>query len=390
MSGALHLFMFVDALGWEIVREHSFAGELLPYRYPVGMQFGYSSTAIPTILSGQSPVVHRHLSFYYFSPATSPFRSPLFRLLGLLPSPLSSHWRVRHRLSRLIGSCRGYTGYFELYAMPFRRLGFFDYSAKTDLFAPGGLRPVRTIVDDLHESGVPFHISNWRTSEQANIDALCADLARGRPRFAFLYTASMDSLLHRCTKAGEEVAPKLRYYEGQLRRILSLAHDHYDDVHVSVMSDHGMTTLAGVVDVRGRIEGLGLSFGRDYAAAYDSTMARFWFMSGRARAMVVREASRVAHAHLLSAEERLRYGIDFEDAMYGEEYLLMDAGWQIAPSDMGLSALPGMHGFAPEHEDSFASYLSTAEPSGPPLWVGDYYRLMQESLAELMLKQGGL
>jgi len=274
--------------------------------------------------------------------------------------------------------------------MPFSRLGYFDYSEKTDLFAPGGLRPVRTIVDDLEESGVPFHVSNWRTSEQANIDALCADLATGRPRFAFLYTASMDSLLHRCTKAGDEVAPKLRYYEGQLRRMLAVAHDNYDSVHVSVMSDHGMTTLAGVVDVKKRIEGLGLLFGSDYAAVYDSTMARFWFMNDQARSLVMQQASRIEHSHLLSAEERQRYGVDFADAMYGQEYLLMDAGWQIAPSDMGLSALPGMHGFAPEHEDSFASYLSTCPPPTPPLWVGDYYRLMRESLAGLVLQQGGV
>ena len=32
------------------------------------MQFGFSSAAIPTILSGQPPTSHKHLSFYYYDP----------------------------------------------------------------------------------------------------------------------------------------------------------------------------------------------------------------------------------------------------------------------------------------------------------------------------------
>ena len=82
----IDVFIFIDALGWEVIKERDFLEDLLPYRYPVKMQFGYSSTAIPTILTGEPPSVHKHLSFYYYSPEKSPFK--LFRpfIFKFLPS----------------------------------------------------------------------------------------------------------------------------------------------------------------------------------------------------------------------------------------------------------------------------------------------------------------
>ena len=52
------VFMFIDALGWEIVNRFDFMTDELPFRAPVQMQFGYSSSAVPTILSGRRPEEH--------------------------------------------------------------------------------------------------------------------------------------------------------------------------------------------------------------------------------------------------------------------------------------------------------------------------------------------
>ena len=129
----------------KLSKNRRFLSDLLPHRYRVGMQFGYSSTAIPTILSGEKPTVHKHLSFYYYAPDKSPFKMMKRLGLGLLPSSIADRWRVRHILSKIVAKYYGYTGYFELYAMPFTRLPFFDYIDKTNIFVPGGLRPVKNI-----------------------------------------------------------------------------------------------------------------------------------------------------------------------------------------------------------------------------------------------------
>jgi len=345
------------------------------------MQFGYSCTAIPTILTGERPTVHKHLSFYYYAPDKSPFT--VFRRLGLglLPRSITDRWRVRHQLSKLLKKYYGYTGYFELYAMPFDRLPYFDYIEKTDLFVPGGLQPVRNLADALEERRVPYHISNWRLSEEQNIQALIRDVRKGEIRFAFLYTAAMDALLHRVTKSGPEVDQKLNWYAEKIRSLLRAVERSYQDIYLSVFSDHGMTTLTGVVDVQRQVEGEGLRFGQDFVVTYDSTMARIWFLTPQARAILTDVFQAIPHSHVVTSEEKVRYGIDFADHMYGEEILLMDPGWQIEPCDMGLKALPAMHGFAPEHKDSYAAVLSSGPLTMTLDSVADYFQIMVSKMA---------
>lgn len=62
--------------------------------------------------------------------------------------------------------------------------------------------------------------------------------------------------------------------------------------------------------------------------------------------------------------------------MYGESYPLTDPGWRIEPRDMGLKALPAMHGFAPEQEDSSATLLGSDAVDLEMRCVDDFYRLM--------------
>lgn len=374
------VFMFIDALGWEIIKDRDFLEDLLPHRYRVQMQFGYSSTAIPTILTGEKPTVHKHLSFYYYAPDKSPFKLFKVLLLPYMPGFVADRWRVRHNLSKLVAKLYGYTGYFELYAMPFDRIHYFDYIEKTDLFVPDGLAPVKNLADRLEERAIPYHISNWRLTEAQNVEALINEVRKGDIRFAFLYTAAMDGLLHRVTKDGKEVDEKIEWYSEQIHRVIEEIEKSYDEYYFAALSDHGMTTLAGVVDVKACVEALGLTFGKDYAAVYDSTMVRIWFMNETAKSAILEALSKVPHSHILSEEEEAKYDINFEDNMYGDKYLLMDPGWQIEPCDMGRKALPAMHGFAPEHEDSYAALMSR-EPVDIPLnCVDDFHRLMVQKM----------
>ncbi len=379
----VHIFMFIDALGWEIIKDKNFLEDLLPYRNPAKMQFGYSSTAIPTILSGQPPIVHKHLSFYYYAPEKSPFKIFKYLLLGMLPEKINRSWRVRHNLSKLVKKMYGFTGYFELYAMPFSHLPYFDYIEKKDMFVPDGLAPVKNLADELESRSLPYHISNWRLSEAENIAALKSDLENGEIKFAFLYTAAMDGLLHRVTKEGKEIPEKLNWYSEQIRALIEIAKKKYDDCTFTVFSDHGMTTKVGVVDVISQIEGLKLKFGKDYAAVYDSTMGRFWYFNDHAKNTIREKFSDIPHTSVVGEEDKERFRVNFPDNMYGEDILLLDPGWQIEPSDMGLKALPGMHGYTPDHPDSDASFLSSREVENPPQWVGDFFRVMTSRMDEL-------
>ena len=371
----ISIVAFIDALGWEVLKGRRFMEDQLPVRRKLRSVFGFSSACIPSILTGLMPREHLHWSFFYYSPQTSPFK-PL-RLLGLLPRSLVDRGRVRNLVSKLIKRLYSYTGYFQLYNIPFEHVDKFDYCEKSDLFVPGGINRGKNIFDHLSHAGVPYHVSDWRDSEENNLATLKSDLNKGEIAFALLYMASMDALLHEVGKESPQVDQKLAWYEAQLKDVLRTASEHYDEVRLFICSDHGMATVHTHFDLMSKIEALGLEFGRDYTATYDSTMGRFWFHNPPARERIIELLEQVPEGRVLPKEELAQLGCDFEGDQYGELIFLMNAGVLIVPSHMGLTPITGMHGYHPDDPDSDASLLSNVEPPNDPRAITDMFHLMR-------------
>jgi len=371
----LSIVCFIDALGWEVLRGRRFLEERLPLRRKLRSTFGFSSACVPSILSGLTPREHKHWSFFYYSPRTSPFK-PL-KPLGLLPGALVNRGRVRNQVSKLVKKAFGYTGYFQLYNIPFKQIEKFDYCEKKDLFKPGGLNRGENIFDLLERDAVPYHVSNWRESEDANLAALKRDIEQSDIRFAFLYMASMDALLHMVGKESPRVDEKLAWYERELNSVLDLAERHYEQVRLFICSDHGMATVHTHIDLMSRIESLGLTFDTDYIATYDSTMGRFWFKHDGARAAISAALEQEPNGRILSRDELTALGCDFDGDQYGELIFLTNPGVIIVPSHMGLKPITGMHGYHPDDADSDASLLSNVEPPNDPKAITDIFHLMR-------------
>lgn len=385
MNPKVEIFVFVDALGWKLVERELFAADLLPFRRSVEMQFGYSCTAIPTILTGCRPSEHGHLSFFSYAPERSPFRR-LARWSWLFkPDSLWNRGRVRSKLSGLVKRLYGYTGYFQLYRMPIAKLGMMDYCEKRDIFAAGGLAPCRNLRDAMDASGLPCHLSDWRIGDAANFRAARKAIAAGK-RFLFCYMCELDAILHEhvCELDGEAVRAKLRWYRDRLGELVADCRAAGLDVRLTVFSDHGMTPLAGTRDVMAAIRETGLEFGVDYGACYDSTMARFTYLTDEARRRIPEAMARFsADGHWLDEGEWKRYGIWREDRLFGDAIFLLNPGLQIVPSDMGAKPLNGMHGFAPDDGDSLAAIMSSEEIPGFVRSVADYFRLMVSRMEEM-------
>ena len=150
----ISVFLFIDALGWDLVEPRAYLADILPYRKSAEMQFGYSCTAIPTILSGKRPAEHGHLGLFRFAPKDSPFRAVAAFMRCLKPASFWRRGRVRNQLSKLVKKLLGFTGYFQLYAVPPEKLGYMDYGEKKNLFVPGGLERVENLADRCERSGV--------------------------------------------------------------------------------------------------------------------------------------------------------------------------------------------------------------------------------------------
>lgn len=384
MKERIILFVFIDAFGHEIMLKHNFLPDTLPFRQPLETILGYSCTCDPVILTGKLPRETGHFSFFRYAPDESPFR--FARLLKILPASIMDRGRVRHHVSRLLRWKLGYTGYFQIYNMPFRYLPFFDYTEKRDLYAPSGINSgLPTIFDYLRQSRIPFSLSDWRRSESWNIGILRSHLEQGEVDFAYLYMASLDAVLHAKGTQAPEVDEKLAWYDSQLRSILDVASKKYAHVDLVVFSDHGMTDITEICDLMAAIDRTGLKFAVDYAAVYDSTMARFWFLKNGVRETIEGALAEVHQGKVLTNSELHEYGCDFPDHQYGELIFLLNPGVLLCPSFMGLRPLKGMHGFTPDDPASKAVLMSNFEVPQTVRRLDDLYSLMR-----MMLDQNGI
>jgi predicted AlkP superfamily pyrophosphatase or phosphodiesterase len=277
----------------------------------------------------------------------------------LLPHVITRSGRVRRVMSRIIRRFYGYTGYFQIYNMPFKYLTLFDYSEKKDLYQPNGINAeTPTVFDHLRAHQIPYYLSDWRRPEVENLSTLHAALEAGEISFAYLYMAAMDADLHAHGTHAPIIAQKIQWYNEQLRQVLHTAQRHYDPVHLFVFSDHGMTDITSRCDLLSRMFSIDLRFGRDYVAVFDSTMIRFWFLRNGVREQIVDVLQTESKGHILSEKELATYGCVFPDQKYGDLFFLADPGVLICPSFMGETMLAGMHGYDPGHKDLVAMFAS--------------------------------
>jgi len=371
----LPLFVFVDACGWEIVKNRPFAQTLAPVRRSLRSVFGYSSACVPSILSGRWPVDHYNWCYFVYDPAHSPFRS--LRPLRWLPRALTSRRIFRRQLSRLLKVHLKFRGYFDLYNIPFEHISLFDFSEKKNPLQPGGMNRGPNIFDHLQERGIAWHVSDPTAGERPNLDALLAEISRERIDFAFLYWPDLDGLLHRVGNTSPEVPAKLDAYEPWLAELMARAREHYQEVRLTIFSDHGMANCDQLLDLRARVEPLGLRMGVDYAVVYDSTMARFWFFNERARGLVVECLQQIPEGRIVPDAELEELGALFPDRHFGQTIFLADEGVLIVPSHMGERPIRAMHGYHPDAPHSYASLLTNYADVPPGVTaIPHVYQLM--------------
>ena len=373
--GKVKAFVFIDALGWKQAEKYSFLRALLPNRRSIEMQFGYSCTAIPTILTGKRPDVHGHLAFYDWAPERSPFKAMRFVAPFLKPESFWRRGRVRSKLSKLVKRLYGFTGYFQLYGVPLDRLPKLDYCEKKDMFVPGGLAPVENLADVWFAQGKRYHISDWRLPEKENFHIAAEAFRKGAVDRAFVYSAAFDALQH--DNAGDDavLAPRVAEYARTVESLHVALAESGRPFELTVFSDHGMTPFRGSADIPAAVAGTGLEWGRQYASAVDSTMARFWWLETGAEEKI-RAALEGKPGRWMTEEEMKRHGIWREDRKFGDAIFLADPGVQFCPGDMGAKPLNGMHGYDPGDEDSLACWLSTAPVPEGVSRVCDYFGAM--------------
>lgn len=380
METHLDLFIMIDACGWEIIKTRPwFLQRAAPHRRRLESVFGYSSTCVPSILSGRWPDEHHNWCYFIHDPEGSPFAS--LRWLRWIPKALTSRRLVRRHLTKWVKRSLGFQGYFDLYNIPFRHIHLYDFTEKKSPLKPKGMNRGENIFDQLEAQSVPYFVTDPDLSEEANRDRLNTDISAGSIRFAFQYWAGLDGLLHRVGNQAAEIDPKLAEYEAWITRTLELARQNYDSVTLHVFSDHGMANCDTHLDVAARINSLGLQPGTDYNVVYDSTMARFWFFNEEARQRVTTALNKVPEGRIVPDSELKAMRAHFEDGRFGQLIFLVEEGTLIVPSHMGERPIKAMHGYHPNAPQSYATlFSSTPDVPADITHIPHIHRLMLQAI----------
>ncbi|MCK9335883.1 MAG: alkaline phosphatase family protein [Candidatus Cloacimonetes bacterium] len=375
----LTMCVFIDALGWEIYRKYGFLTQLAPNSRRLKTTFGFSSAADPSILTGRYPDEHTHWSSFIYDPANSPFK--WMKVWAKLPPIIFDRWRVRHYLSRVIKASHLWTGYFELYSVPFRYLPYFDYLEKRDYFVPGGILATDTIFDWCVQKEIDYYCSNWRESEENILLANKKKISEAKIKFCYVYLPKLDGIMHNYGPFSEATQAKLKSLEMQISDLFSYASRIYDDVSLYVISDHGMAPVHDSFDLMPLINSLPYEYGKDYVAFYDSTMARFWFFNDQARSAIISLLGSLECGSIVDQEEMKQLRVWFPHDRFGQLYFLMNEGILLNPSFMGLKPIPGMHGYHPDADHSYSIMLSNRTIAQDVQSITDIRKTMESELA---------
>src|SRR5882762_9446549 len=383
----ISIFVLIDALGWRYVQGRPFLNHMLTYRRPLRTILGFSSGAIPTILTGLPPATTGHWNLFYYDPKESPFQ--WMRFARFLPKNVLNHRLTRRLVTELGRRVLGMGPGFECCLSP-HLLPWFNWVERKSIYRIGGIENAYSILDQLQNEGTPFRVYSYHEASDTEIlRGAEADLVRTDAVFFFIYLCEMDMFLHQHCQEPARIDEELKWYEHRSQKIFEIARRLVPAARLTVTSGPGMTPVEKTYDLLGRLEPLGLKMPEDYLAVFDSTMARFWFFDESAREKVGCALDNLECGRWLDTSQLKREGVFFEDQRFGERIFLLNPGWLLSRSDFnGVGWTPsGMHGYHPDDPSSDAIFLSSHAPPFEVKTISDVYPRMREAARRSVVSQ---
>jgi len=375
----ISLCVLIDALGWKILEDQQFLNDLLVFRQPLKTILGFSSGAIPSLLTGQSPSQHGHWNLFYYDPAKSPFA--WLRWLRHFPERLVNH-RVSQKLIKETGRHFFHMGpQFECYVKP-TLMPFFNWVERRCIYEPAGISGAPSIFDRMVGCDIPYRAYSYHHwNDKEILERAQNDLEHSNAEFFFVYLCELDAELHAFWAQPERLRSMLVRYETKLRRLCETALRLDPDASIAIFSDHGMAPVTDRYDLKKEIDALGWSMPDDYLVVYDSTMARFWFFNAESRTSISACLQRQRCGRILGDAELQDLGVLFPDRRYGETIFLLNSGCMFYRSDFhsGNWLPTGMHGYHPDDPYSDAVFLSNRALVSPMNGIRDIYEYMELS-----------
>lgn len=379
----IHLFVLIDALGWEYIKDREFLNGILPYRRALRTVLGFSSGAIPTILTGAWPSVTGHWNLFYYDPKGSPFG--WLKYFAFLPDSILNS-RISNKILQQMGRrLLGLGPLFDCCVSP-SVLRWFNWVEKKNIYERGGITGAPSIFDELAKRGVPYRTYTYHHWTDTQIfDLANTDIAAGAANFYFVYLCEMDMFLHTHCQDERKLNERIDWYEENLKKLYAKARQMDPDATLTILSDHGMTPVTRHYDLMKEIEATGYKPRKDYLSVFDSTMARFWFFNEDARRDITKILTNAPVGRILYDEELQAMGVFFDDRRFGEVIYLLQPGCIFSKSDFnGPQWKPaGMHGYHPDDSYSDGIFLASQPPDSEIRSIADVYDCMSKAADQL-------
>jgi hypothetical protein len=308
---------------------------------------------------------------FSYDPSSSPFRAARFVPPCVDRSPRAAWWvrrGLRAAASRIEArrGHRGSSAYCYLAEIPTSRLPLFAFS-ETELPWEDRTLPRPGLLRILSAQGIPWLHLGYPVIDQRTSFLTEAALSRmrGPHRMVFLHYAELDWVGHEHGPLGDRADSTLAAIDRSLEKVWRHAASLWPCARLLVFGDHGMVPVRGEVDVLRALRELPLRHGRDYAVFLDSTVARFWFLTPRARPLIVDLLAALPGGRWLTPADMDDLHLRGTRRENGEAFWLLDEGLVIMPSYFQREARPaGMHGYHPSVRDNWGAVV-TADGSGP-------------------------
>ena len=350
------LVLWLDAIRLDYISK-----ENMPFLSSIGKEFticnlkpvfGYSSN-LASFFTGVYPNKHDQFTLYYYNKDKKPLNN---LLLKYLPKSLASYYYNLYRYSK------GNDFFAPL--IPYKYSKFFSLSIDKYYHKNNTLR-VKTIFEVFKENKLKYILYNWpliaknkgskltfftKSNDRGRVDKFLRLYKRDYDVY-FLHLWDLDKYGHIFGPDTNKLKFKIREQDRLARRVIenfSLDHDN-----IIIWSDHGMLDIKKTLDLPTILP----KFGKGYIYFLDSTLARFWFFNEKKRKEVMEILNQIEYGHILSANEKRKFKINFSHNLYGDEIFLVDPGVLLCPNFFQKKSIKGMHGYDLSDKNEHTFYL---------------------------------
>lgn len=367
------LIVFIDAFGPDQLKRLDELFRFLPHKKSLHGILGYSSGALPTVLTGAAPAEHGRMCLFSARKTgqTSILR-PL-KWLGLLPKIVHERSRVRRVAEKVLKKTAKLEGYVALHKVPPELFEWLDMPERDDMFQAPDIGGAPTFLADARDAGLSVYSAPWQLPEGQRWKHSHDALKTQKPDLAFLYATALDGIMHLEGPNGSASLDAAEQIANHIERARDIMSSDGSNLTTLVVGDHGMAEVNKFIDPRKMLARLD-----EMRLFVDSTMIRAWGTDIELSQLRLEIEKENWSGKWLQGEELMSRKVPKND-VFGKAIFVLDEGSIFAPSFLG-GRVAGMHGYDTGCSCSEAALVSDCPIDDQVMGIDDIAGIVRKRL----------